>query len=247
MNDDLPCDNLYSSPEISRQVFPLDDEELAFWRNLTQDADGPLLDLGAGSSGLARRLGNLKSVALDPCAELLTTSPVPWRVRADALALPFASGMAGAVTSRLFGLAYAAAYSPNRRLRVLASELRRVLRPRAIAALEIPLNLRPRRLQWIEENAEIAPGMTYRFRYLDLAADHELGAVLNTEITVEKSEGHRWKLEAPLFVFTPEGARRWAAHAGLDTVRFYACYDLTTETTAPPEDALRAVIAGTAR
>lgn len=238
-------EDLYGSPEVYGRVFPLDEEELAFWKGMTGGTGaGPLLDLGAGPSGLAAMLGAPMPVALDPCAELLAFSPMSRRVRGDALALPFASGMVGAVVSRLFGLAYAAGFAPAKRLELLASELGRVLASGGVVALEIPINVRPRRLQWIEENAEIARGLFYRFRYLDLAADHELGAALNTEITVEGADGLRWEMEAPLFVFTPEGARRWAAAAGLNDVRFYACYDLTTETSTPPDDALRAVLSG---
>lgn len=221
-------------------------EEVAFWAALTGGPGhepGILADLGAGPSSLAVRLPWRRSVALDLSGRLLACSPVPWRVRCDAGALPLQPGAAGAVLSRLFGIAYAAGADPHTRLPRLAAEVARVLRPGGVAALELPLNTRPRRMQWISESAEVGAGLTYRFQYLDLAADHELGAALNTEIVVEGA-ARRWKLQAPLFVFTPEGARQWARQAGMSALRFFASYDLTTETAAPPEDALRGILCG---
>lgn len=248
--------DLYLNARLYGRVFPLDAEELAFWRTLAaggrapggapERAAGLLLDLGAGPSALADHLGDgraVATVALDPCRPLLAASPARRRLQADAASLPLRAACAAAAVSRLFGLAYAAAVDPARRLPRLASELGRVLAPGGVAALEIPLAWRPGRLQGLEETAEIAPGILYRFRYFALETQHELGAVLGTRITVE-GEADCWELETPLFVFTPDGARRWAATAGLGDVRFFAPYDLETETPTPPPDTLRGILHG---
>lgn len=241
--------DLYNEAQLYNLLYPFDDDELAFWKALItvegNTTASLFLDIGSGSSPLAELLAPDQGISLDPCRDLLATSPTSRRLQADAAALPLRSGSVRGIISRLFGVAYAAAQNPRDRLPFLAAQIRRVLQPDGVVALEIPLTARPRSLQGMEESVEIRPGMMYRFRYFAVELEHEYGSVLDTEINVENAED-QWQLHAPLFVFTPEGALRWAAEAGLRDTCFYASYDLSTATTAPPSDALRGVLCGRA-
>lgn len=235
---------LYHDPALYQRLFPLDDEELQFWKGLVGGRGGALLDIGAGPSPLSRQLTAELPVAVDISAPMLRGGGQKKNcVQADASALPLANHSIQTVICRLFGIAYAAAPHPVTNFPRLAAELRRVIAPSGVAALELPLAHKPRKLQGLEERYEIEPGVHYAFRYFEVTDEHEFGARLDTQITVQ-SCSQIWETSAPLFVFTPAGALTWANLAGLEGVEFYASYDLQTRTGTPPADVLRGVLVG---
>jgi SAM-dependent methyltransferase len=84
----------------------------------------PVIDIGGGRGRLAELLPN--TVVVDPSPAQIAEAPHP-KLRADALALPFASGAAGAV-AMLWML-----YHPDDPVAAIA-EARRVLRPGGLFA-----------------------------------------------------------------------------------------------------------------
>ena len=247
---------LYDDADLYQAVFPLDDEEVDFWRTVTRRRPpGPVIDIGAGPSPLAVLIGSSQPVAggmalaLDWCQPMLkprvdnTAVARPAPVRADARALPVAAGSAAVLMSRLFGVAYAVAHNPAADLPRMAAEVRRVLKPGGIVAFDIPISHHPAVLEWEEETAELGTGFHYTFHYNELIGHHDFGKVLETEIVVER-DGETCTSEAHLFVFRVGGALEWAISAGLTDILFMSCYDTTTLTTHPPADLKRAVMTG---
>jgi len=222
--------SLYADADLYGRVFPLDAGDVDFYSELLGPVEGPLVDLGGGAGELAAAL----SVRLSVPA--VTVDLAPWiprdgvlSVRGDLRALPM-RGPVGGLVSRLFGVGYAMAQG--------SVSFAGLLAPGARAVLELPLAWEPRRLQGLEESAEIAPDLTYRFRYLDVLRDDALGAaVLDTLIEVGGREVH-----APLWVPTPVALRAWVGAQGWRFVGVCAAGDAGSLCSEPPRDCLRAVV-----
>ena len=256
-------ERLYAEAHVYRSVFGDADtqEESDFYRILTStDEQKPLsvLDLGSGPSALSARIASTTAVALDIEPTLLTEAgkngvlPLCADIVHPA-GLPFASGSFHACISHLFGIAYAFGTLWERndmeqKLLQTASEVGRILIPGGKIAFDIPLAHIPGRLAGLSETMTLPDGSLYTFFYLETLRHVAAGNVLDTIIRVEtqeKSPTVLYELSAPLFVFTPQGARDWLASAGFHNIAFSPLGDAHTVVERPPEDCLRAIITAT--
>lgn len=103
---------------------PLDAELID---RIATDADGPILELGAGVAPLARRITFQYVVAADLSAQMLSYAPLTaGRVQADAMLLPFRDTVFGVATIR-----YVLQHIARADASAVVGEVRRVLRPGA--------------------------------------------------------------------------------------------------------------------
>lgn len=234
--------SLYDDPMVHDVVFPVDALDARFFRSLIPEKEkGVVVDGGAGSCALIEKVANpdLYGVGLDLSPQMLRgKARAQPAVCADLFAMPFADRTVLGVISRLFGYAYAMAASEREDL---LHETARVLMPGGALAIEVPMAWRPPRLCGVQESTQINEDLHYRFRYLDVLRESSWGSVLACEIEVT-SPDNKYRLDAPLHVFTPYGAREWVEDAGLEFLHFYAPYDRRTSTSRPPADCLRAVV-----
>lgn len=235
--------SLYEDWAAYRLLFPTDEESLLFYRAVTNGCQR-ILDAGCGPGDLAQLLESENRLVVG--VDLVQPPPGPGSlVRGDLLRLPFGDGSFDGVVSRLFGVAYAAGVGRAAPLQV-AAELARVSAEGARFALELPVAWRPHRLQGLEESTPIIGGFHYRFRYLDELERNAFGSVLQTSIVLSR-DSEVYSVDAPLQVFTPDGAGAWFDAANADIEGFCAPYDLGTLTKEPPADCLRAVVYGSRR
>lgn len=96
-------------------------------------AGAPILELGAGVAPVARRLRTQQVVACDLSAAMLAHAPTGGpRVQADARRLPFRDGAFGAACLR-----YVLQHVDREEQPFVVAELRRVLRPGALALVAV--------------------------------------------------------------------------------------------------------------
>jgi SAM-dependent methyltransferase len=231
---------LYAYPSIYRKVFPVEEESLAFYARAV-GGHAQMLDVGGGTGEFAERLSEragARVMNVDIDARMLRAGR--GGIAGSAVALPFADQSFGAVVSRLLSVGYAIGAEPELGAEV-AREIGRVLKPDGIVALEVPLAHAPRKLQGVEERADLGEGLEYSFRWLELLQQTEWGALLESLIEVRRGSDC-WSIAAPLHVFTPEGALRWLSVGELKLRGFCAPYDWGTLTTDPPRDCLRGIV-----
>jgi hypothetical protein len=228
---------LYSDWATYDRVFPLAAEEIDCYQTLL-DRHGPVTgwvaDLGAGGGALAAALRLRWSVlAIDLLAGARGAA-----VRGDLSRPPLRSGVLGASVCRLFGVAYAAGAAGG--VAPVLAALGRCHASGATAVWEWPMAWRPERLQGLEEHAPLPGGGEYRFRYLDVLAAGEWGAILATRIEVTGPANRL--VEAPLAVLRLGSVAATLAGAGWQLEAMYPSYDAGEATLAPPEDCLRGVV-----
>lgn len=241
--------SIYDSSSLYARVFPVGEEDIAFFSTLLAGAglpEGVILDLGSGTgalaAGLEKRLGR-PVVAIDLEPALLHSPHRPAvSIRADLCNPPIRPDAAAATVCRLFGVAYAVGAqwqgpSPGALLRPLGALLG-LPAPGGLCAWELPMAHHPPRLQGIGESATLEEGLVYTFRYLDVLARTPLGAVLDTVITVEGLA----ELHAPLHVFDPAPLARWLDRAGCRVMGFCPYGDSEELVALPPQDCLRGVV-----
>ncbi|MEQ8820583.1 MAG: methyltransferase domain-containing protein [Sumerlaeia bacterium] len=241
-------EELYHTPDLYELALgaEADGEEVAFYARWLARGPGAerVLSLGCGGGRLEAPLARLgvRFVGVDAAAEMVALAggrdPGGLYLRGDmargAVRGPFAGAISG-----LLSFAYL-----TRRGEAEAC-LRWVAETLAAGApllLDVPLSHRPRRLQGVEESLA-GEGWTYRFRYLDWERSLPAGEVLHTRIEVEAG-GRLVRRDAPLLVFTPEGARRLLEMCGFGDVRFFAPHDAESGSEEPPEGCLRGVVVG---
>jgi SAM-dependent methyltransferase len=234
--------NLYSDVSLYREVFPLEEQEVLFFKALIQE--GMVLDLGCGNGQLGYCLGgvgiDLESTMLDGKKNSV--------IAGDLLSLPLKDALIHNVICRLFGVSYAIGAAGENAVQAIETfhrEISRVMAPGARLVIEIPIAWSPSSLCGVEETVDINPGITYRFQYLDLWIRTAYGAVLDSLIEVGGDGGIVHTIHSPLHVFTPDGALEWMKSLGCSDCFFYASYDLESKTKTPPDDCLRGVVVGT--
>ncbi|CAN5515338.1 hypothetical protein BH09SUM1_BH09SUM1_20760 [soil metagenome] len=235
--------SLYDNPDLYRRVFATDVDDAAFFSFMVpEDTLNPrILDLACGPlpvGPVVARIHGGFAVGLDCIAQPGAAAAF---VQADAGALPFRSGSFDLIFSRLFGCAYAIGGGVNPSS--IAKELRRCTASRGQVALEVPLVNTPSKIVGLTETAQIEPGIAYCFQYLDVLHENGYGAILDSMITV-RTEDATWEIHAPLQVFSPKGAAQWMAAMGFSVISFFAPYQIKSETSTPPEDCLRGIVAG---
>lgn len=232
--------SLYADPAMYSRIFPVEEEDVAFFAELVGNGEGWLLDAAGGTGELGGRVAEriaTRAICLDLEAGLLAG---PTAVQGDLRALPLADAAFHTIVSRLFGYGYAVGFDPMAATQ-LAAELSRVLSPGGVAAMEVPLAWKPGDLVGLEEAADLGGGLRYRFRYGRRLSRTPYGSILSSTISARQGTDE-WRLEAPLHVFTPNGVREWLEGPGLRVEAFFAPYDLRTRTRRPPRDVLRAVV-----
>jgi len=241
---------LYRAPDIHRRLYPMDDEERAFFSALPV-LRGRVLDLGCGDGSLAGFLaegGAEPVVGIDLSPTMLSTAPTAiYRVRGDIANLPIRNESFDAVVCRLYGISYAlgAEVIGGGGIYSIGSEIARVTVPGGRLVMEAPMAHRPASLAGVRETS-LLDGLGYSFDYLDVLAKLPEGVVLDTRI-LARDQDTEWELRAPIFVFSPGGAADWLSRAGFSAPTFCAAYDLSTETRNPPLDCLRAIVLSTKR
>lgn len=233
---------LYHESDLYKRLFPVDDEELAFFNNHLAGCRS-VLDAAGGGCDLARLLSTATRRVIPVDLSRAMVRAAGGGVVADLAALPFADGVFDGALSRLLGYGYALGALGPDRLADPSRELGRVLAKGSPVTLEVPLAHSPARLQGVGERANL-PGLgTYRFNYWDLLEATAYGAVLAAEIVLE-SGGGVFRIDDRLHVFTPGGARDWLAAGGVELRGFCAPYDAGTFSPAPPPETMRAVVVG---
>lgn len=244
--------SLYDRPDLYERAFGDGREEAAFLSALL----GPRRRVLVGACGAGRVSGELSRIGFDVVgfdlsAAMLRRACEEHRGEAGRAAsasrhavarleaIPFADRSFDAAAVPLLGFSYVTGGSAvDASLRAFAG----IVRDGGFLVLEVAVAHEPRRLQGIEERAVLPGGVEYSFRYLDLDRDEGGFAVLHTEIRVAVG-GDSAARRAPLAVWRPAGIRGALQRCGFaEGARFFAPWDIASETDSPPADCLRAVV-----